>query len=447
MENLLQQEDQLKQLVQDILAEAKQQGADQAEVSASIDGGLSVSVRKGELESLEFNEDRGFGITLFLGNRKGSASTTDSSPSAIRDTVAAARRIANYTQDDVCNGLAPAELMPQTIEDLNLYHPWAVTPEQATAMAIECESAGLTTDERLTNSDGAQVSTQQSMRVYGNSHGFVGAYSGTRQGISCVLIAEDDNGMQRDYWYSVSRDAADLEQASSIGQIAAERTLARLSPRKTPTGTFPILFSPQMASGLFGHLIGAISGGALYRRASFLLDSLGTTVLPEWLSLQEEPHLQKALGSANFDGDGIATRAKAFIESGQVVSYLLSNYSARKLDMAPTGNAGGVHNLKVVGRETPAADLLSGMGTGLLVTELMGQGINGVTGDYSRGAAGFWVENGEVAYPVAEVTIAGNLLDMYQKVSAIGDDVDQRSNIRAPSVLLEGMTIAGDGKI
>ena len=443
MENLLQQEDQLKQLVQDILAEAKQQGVDQAEVSASIDAGLSVSVRKGELENLEFNEDRGFGITLFLGNRKGSASTTDSSPSAIRDTVAAARRIATYTQDDACNGLAPLELMPQTIEDLDLYHPWAVTPEQATAMAIECESAGLTVDERLSNSDGAQVSTQQSMRVYGNSHGFVGAYSGTRQGISCVLIAEDDNGMQRDYWYSVSRDAADLEEASLIGQIAAERTLARLSPRKTPTGMFPILFSPQMASGLFGHLIGAISGGALYRRASFLLDSLGETVLPEWLSLQEEPHLQKALGSANFDGDGIATRAKSFVEAGQVVSYLLSNYSARKLDMAPTGNAGGVHNLKVVGQATPAAELLSAMGTGFLVTELMGQGINGVTGDYSRGAAGFWVENGEIAYPVAEVTIAGNLLDMYKKVIAIGDDVDDRGNIRAPSVLLEGMTIAG----
>lgn len=445
MDNLTDSEGELKKLLGDILAAASEQGADQAEVSISADTGLAVSVRKGELENIEFNQDRGFGITVYRGDRKGSASTTDSSPTAVQDTVAAAMRIASFTQDDPCNGLADAELMPNELPELDLFHPWAVTPDEAAEIAQTCEAAGLTQDARLTNSDGAQVTTQQSLRVYGNSHGFIGAYAGTRHGMSCVLIGEDDNGMQRDYWYSVARDAADLDAAAEVGSEAARRTIARMSPRKAPTGQYPVLFVPQVASGLFGHLIGAISGGALYRKASFLLDSLGEQVLPEWLSLVERPHLKKSLGSAAFDADGVATREKALVDAGRVASYVLSTYSARKLDMQPTGNAGGVHNVEVQSPQTPLADLYRDMGTGLVVSELMGQGVNGVTGDYSRGAAGFWVENGEVCYPVAEVTIAGNLKDMYLGITALGDDVDERSNIRAPSVLLDRMTVAGDG--
>ena len=427
--------------MEDILAEAKRQGADAAEVSASVDQGLSVSVRKGELENLEFNEDHGFAITLYVGQRKGSASTTDAG--AIVDTVAAARRIATYTQDDECNGLAPAEMMPASLADLDLYHPWEISPEEATELAIECEQAGLQTDARLVNSDGAQVNTQRATRVYGNSHGFVGAYSGTRQGMSCVLIGEDDEGMQRDYWYTVARNADDLESATAVGVQAAERTLARLFPQSAPTGTYPVIFSPQMASGFFGHLIGAISGGALYRKASFLLDSLGQQVLPEEVSLIERPHITAALGSANFDGDGVATQEKSFVDGGHIVSYVLSNYSARKLGLVPTGNAGGVFNLDVVGPQKTLAEIVGSLDSGLLVTELMGQGVNGVTGDYSRGAAGFWIENGAISHPVSEVTIAGNLKDMYRNITALGDDVDYRNNIRAPSVLVEQVTVAG----
>ena len=436
-------EDELNALVEQILSEAKRQGADQAEVSVSVDAGLAVSVRKGELENLEFNQDKGFGITLYLGQKKGSASTTDSSEEAIRSTVAAAKNIATFTQEDPCNGLADAELSPRQLNDLDLFHLWDLNPQQAVELAQSCEAAGLAVDERLTNSDGAQVNTQQSLRIYGNSHGFIGAYSGTRHGLSCVLIGEDQNGMQRDYWYTVGRAATDLEDALQVGQQAGERTVARLSPRSAPTGSFPVLFAPPQAAGLIGHLVGALSGGALYRRASFLLDSMGEQVLPDWLSLTENPHERKGLSSANFDGDGVATSTKSFVENGAVNSYVLSCYSARKLGLQTTGNAGGVHNLDLVGPATPLQDLMGGISQGLLVTELMGQGVNAVTGDYSRGAAGFWIENGQIAYPVAEVTVAGNLKDIYQRIAAIGDDVDMRNNIRAPSVLIESMTVAG----
>lgn len=436
------QQTKLNALVENILDEAKRQGADQTEVSASVEAGLSVSVRKGELENLEFNQDRGFGITLYVGARKGSASTTDSSADAIKDTVAAAKQIATHTEDDPCNGLADAALMPTELEDLSLFHNWDIEPGDAAELAIACETAGLETDDRLTNSDGAQVNTQQSLRVYGNSHGFIGGYTGTRHGISCMLIAEDREGMQRDYWYTVARHADDLDTPESVGLQAAQRTIARLSPRHAPTGSYPVLFAPSMASGLVGHLIGAISGGSLYRRASFMLDSLGSTVLPDWISLTERPHLPNSLGSANFDGDGVATRDKSFVDQGVVTNYVLSCYSARKLEMETTGNAGGVFNLDVDGKQTPVNDLMQQMGTGLLVSELMGQGINTVTGDYSRGAAGFWVENGEIAYPVAEVTIAGNLKDIYGRIVGLGDDVDYRGNVRAPSILVDAMTVA-----
>jgi PmbA protein len=317
-------------------------------------------------------------------------------------------------------------------------------PARAEALAIECENAAFARDARIVNSEGAQVSTQQSCRVYGNSHGFIGSYIGTRHGISCVVIAEDDAGMQRDYWYTVNRNPAALEAAPAVGERAAQRAASRLSPRRVRTGRFPVLFAPETASGLIGHLLGALSGGAQYRKASFLLGALGQPVAAGHLDLVEEPHLPGRIGSAAFDGDGVATWPKAIVRAGVVENYLLSAYSARRLGMRTTGNAGGVCNLAVRGETRPVPELLRAMGRGLLVTELMGQGVNGVTGDYSRGAAGYWVENGEITFPVHEVTIAGNLKDIYRGIDLIGDDPDERGNIRAPSILVGGMTIAGD---
>ncbi|MEL0047231.1 MAG: metalloprotease PmbA [Gammaproteobacteria bacterium] len=433
----------LTALVENILGEAKSQGADEAEVSVSMEQGLGVSVRKGELENLEFNQDRGFGITLYFGKRKGSASTTDSSEAAIRETVMAAKGIARHTEEDPHSGLADAHLMASGPVDLGLYNHWPVEPEQATAMAVACEEAGLALDSKLTNSDGAQVSTQQALRVYGNSHGFLGAYPSTRHSLSCVLIGEDNNGMQRDYWYSLSRQWRALEDPAEVGLEAAKRTLARLSPRKAPTGKYPVILAPNLAAGLIGHLNGAISGGAQYRQASFLLNAIGQRVLPEWLSIREEPLRQGGLASAYFDGDGVATRDNVFVDNGYLSSYILSSYSARKLGLETTGNAGGVHNLHLDGPMKPKDQLIAGIDQGLLITELMGQGVNGVTGDYSRGASGFWIENGEIAYPVAEFTLAGNLKDMLLNIVALGDDIDERSSIRAPSVLLDAMTVAG----
>ena len=442
--DFIEHQQELTTLVDNILSEAKRQGADQAEVSASMERGLGVSVRKGELENLEFNQDRGFGITLYVGKRKGSASTTDSSPDAIRETVAAAKGIASHTEEDPFSGLAEASLMPTQSVDLDLYHPWDIEPEQATAMAVECEAAGLSVDEKLTNSDGAQISSQQALRVYGNSHGFIGAYPSTRHSMSCVLIGEDNDGMQRDYWYSLSRRWQELESAVDIGVKAAERTVQRLSPQKAPTGKYPVVLAPNLAAGLIGHLNGAISGGSQYRKASFLLDALGQQVLPSWLSLREESQMSGGLASAYFDGDGVATRNNVFVESGNLSNYILSSYSARKLGLATTGNAGGVHNLHLDAPMQPLSALLAQMGNGFFITELMGQGVNGVTGDYSRGASGYWVENGEIAYPVAEFTLAGNLKDMLLNIVALAEDIDVRSSILAPSMLLESMTVAGE---
>ncbi len=434
----------LKNLVADILAEAVNQGASAAEVSASEDVGLSVTVRKGELETVEFNQDRGFGITVYFDQRKGSASTSDSSRSAIAQTVRAAANIARYTQADSCNGLAEPELMPETLVDLDLYHPWKTDAQAAEALALTCEAAGLNHDSRIVNSDGAQVSTQQSSRVYGNSHGFIGHYLGTRHGMSCMFIAEDKDGMQRDHWYTTARDPSLLESPEAVGEEAGRRSVARLSPRKVPTGNFPVIFCPQMSAGLVGHFLAAVSGGSLYRKASFLLDSLGSSVMSDHLSLIEEPHLPKQIGSAVFDSDGVATWDKTFVTDGIVANYVLSSYSARRLGMETTGNAGGVFNVILKGNEKTFAELLLTMGEGLYVTELMGQGVNGVTGDYSRGASGFWVENGELAYPVDGLTIASNLKDMLQDIQWLGDDRDSRGNIRTPSVLLGTMTVASN---
>ncbi|WP_163832512.1 metalloprotease PmbA [Spartinivicinus ruber] len=439
------EEQHLETLVSDILAEAKQQGATAAEVGVSLDTGLSASIRKGEVDTVEFNCDRGFGITVYLDQCKGSASTSDSSAKAIKDTVTAALNIAKYTSEDQYAGLAAVELMAKEIPDLDLYHPWGINAEEAITIAKEAEAAAFKVSNKITNSEGASVSSHQGCRVYGNSHGFIGGYVSSRHSISCVLIAQEKEEMQRDYWYTVNRDAHWLESAADVGKKAAERTLKRLGAKKVPTTTVPVLFSAELAGSLLSHLTGAISGSSLYRQSSFLLDHLGKQIFPDYIHIHEQPHILKAIGSAAFDNDGLATYAKDFVRDGILASYMLGTYSARRLKMQSTANAGGVHNL-IVDPTEPSLDLLSlvkKMDKGLLVTELMGQGVNIVTGDYSRGAAGFWVENGEIQYPVSEVTIAGNLKDMFSKIVAVGNDVDYRGNIRTGSILIESMTVAG----
>ncbi|MEN0108023.1 MAG: metalloprotease PmbA [Pseudomonas sp.] len=434
---------QLQEQVARIIAEAKAQGASACEVAVSVEQGLSTSVRQGEVETVEFNRDQGFGITLYLGQRKGSASTSASGEAAIRETVAAALAIAKHASEDECSGLADAELMARDLPDLDLYHAWDITPEQAIERALECEAAAFATDSRIKNADGTSLNTHQGCRVYGNSHGFVGGYASTRQSLSCVMIAEADGLMQRDYWYDVSRRGQHLASAASIGRRAAERAVSRLGARPVPTCEVPVLFAAELATGLFGSFLSAVSGGNLYRKSSFLEGTLGQQLFPEWLSLDERPHLRGALGSASFDGDGLATYAKSFVENGVLQSYILGTYSGRKLGMPSTANSGGVHNLFVTHGDEDQKALLKRMGRGLLVTELMGHGLNMVTGDYSRGAGGYWVENGEIQFPVQEVTIAGNMRDMFKQIVAVGNDLELRSNVRTGSVLIEKMTVAG----
>jgi len=433
----------LQEQVEAILAEAKRQGASACEVAVSAGQGLSTTVRQGEVETVEFNRDQGFGITLYVGQRKGSASTSATGSEAIRETVAAALAIAKHTSEDECAGLADAALMARELPELDLYHPWSITPEQAVEQALACEAAAFAADQRIKNADGTSLNTHQGCRVYGNSHGFVGGYASTRHSLSCVMIAEGEGQMQRDYWYDVNRQGELLADAAGIGQRAAERALSRLGARPVPTCEVPVLFAAELAGGLFSHLLAAISGGNLYRQSSFLEGALGQRLFPEWLTLDERPHLPRALGSATFDGDGLATYAKPFVEKGELVSYVLGTYSGRKLGLPSTANSGGVHNLFVTHGDEDQQALIRRMGRGLLVTELMGQGLNLVTGDYSRGAAGFWVENGEIQFPVQEVTIAGNLRDMFRQIVAVGSDLERRSNICTGSVLIEKMTVAG----
>jgi PmbA protein len=434
---------QLQAQVEQIIAEAKKQGASACEVAVSVEQGLSTSVRQGEVETVEFNRDQGFGITLYVGQRKGSASTSASGDAAIRETVAAALAIAKHASEDEAAGLADAALMARELPQLDLYHAWAISPEQAIEQALRCEAAAFAADKRVKNADGTTLNTHQGCRVYGNSHGFIAGYASTRHSLSCVMIAEDGGQMQRDYWYDVNRQGELLADAAGIGQRAAQRAVSRLGARPVPTCEVPVLFSAELATGLFGHFLAAISGGNLYRKSSFLEGALGQQLFPEWLSLDERPHIPRALGSAAFDGDGLATYAKPFIAGGELVSYVLGTYSGRKLGMPSTANAGGVHNLFVSHGAEDQQALLKRMGRGLLVTELMGQGLNLVTGDYSRGAGGFWVENGEIQFPVQEVTIAGNLRDMFKQIVAVGNDLELRSNIRTGSVLIEKMTVAG----
>jgi PmbA protein len=433
----------LQQQVEEIVAEARRQGATACEVAVSLEQGLSTSVRQREVETVEFNRDQGFGITLYVGHRKGSASTSASGPDAIRETVAAALAIAKHTSEDESSGLADAALMAKEQPDFDLFHPWDITPEQAIERALICEAAAFDTDSRIKNADGTTLNVHQGCRVYGNSHGFIGGYASTRHSLSCVMIAEGEGQMQRDYWYDVNRRGDHLMDARLIGQKAAERAASRLGARPVPTCEVPVLFSAELAGGLFGSFLGAVSGGNLYRKSSFLEGAIGQRLFPEWMTIDERPHLIGAMGSSAFDGDGLATYAKPFVENGDLVSYILSTYSGRKLGLPSTANAGGVHNLFVSHGTEDQAALIRRMGRGLLVTELMGSGLNMVTGDYSRGAAGFWVENGEIQFPVQEVTIAGNMRDMFKQIVAVGSDLEMRSNIRTGSVLIEKMMVAG----
>ena len=433
----------LQQQVEEIVAEARRQGATACEVAVSLEQGLSTSVRQREVETVEFNRDQGFGITLYVGHRKGSASTSASGPDAIRETVAAALAIAKHTSEDESSGLADAALMAKEQPDFDLFHPWDITPEQAIERALICEAAAFDADSRIKNADGTTLNVHQGCRVYGNSHGFIGGYASTRHSLSCVMIAEGEGQMQRDYWYDVNRRGDQLMDARLIGQKAAERAASRLGARPVPTCEVPVLFSAELAGGLFGSFLGAVSGGNLYRKSSFLEGAIGQRLFPEWMTIDERPHLVGAMGSSAFDGDGLATYAKPFVENGDLVSYILSTYSGRKLGLPSTANAGGVHNLFVSHGTEDQAALIRRMGRGLLVTELMGSGLNMVTGDYSRGAAGFWVENGEIQFPVQEVTIAGNMRDRFKQIVAVGKDLEMRSNIRTGSVLIDKMMVAG----
>ena len=436
--------DNLSQITQDILAQAKKAGASAAEAEVSQGFGQSVTVRRDEVETIEYNRDKGLGVTVYFGQRRGHASTSDFSPAAIRDTVKAACSIARHTASDEFAGLADPALLAKNPPDLDLYHPWELPVEQAIELARECETAAMEVDSRINNSEGASVSTHESLFVYGNSLDFIGSYPTTRHGISCAVVAESEQGMQRDYWYATARAAADMESAREVGRISGERTVRRLDGRKLKTMQVPVLFEAPIAAGLIGHFVGAVSGGSLYRKSSFLLDSLGKEVFAPFIQLRESPHLVKGLASSPFDNEGVATRERDVIRDGMVQGYFLSSYSARKLGMSSTGNAGGSHNLILADTGQDFATLLQQMDRGLLVTELLGQGVNPVTGDYSRGAAGFWVEGGKIQYPVEEITIAGNLKDMFRNITAVGNDVLIRGARQCGSILVGQMTVAGE---
>ena len=436
--------DSLREIAALAIDSARQQGASASEAALGRSAGLDVNVRLGEVETIEHTRDNSLGVTVYFGNSKGSASSTDLRAPAVRETVEAACRIARHTAQDEFAGLADPERMAVDPPDLDLFHPWAITTEESIALALEAETAARDHDTRITNSDGASVSRHDGDYVYGNSHGFLEGYSSSRNSLSCVVIAEDSSGMQRDYWYSSTRDPALLEPASQIGLTAARRTIRRLGARKLETRNAPVLYEADIARGVIGHFVSAIRGGNLYRKASFLVDRLGDRIMAEHVRIHEQPHLRGALASAAFDGEGVATTPRDLITAGVLQGYVLDSYSARKLGVSTTGNSGGIHNLTVDAGPKSFETLLAEMDTGLLVTELMGMGINIVTGDYSRGAAGFWVEGGEIAYPVEEITIAGNLADMFLGIREVGADVDARGAIRTGSLLVEQMTIAGN---
>ncbi len=434
----------IQNIVEDTLAFAKREGATAAEASMSKVQGIAVSTRFKEVENLEFTNDGGLGIAVFVGKKKGSASTADLSAPALKLAVSKAVEIAKYTSEDDCAGIADKDLIATDFPDLDLYHPQALDADEALKHALECETAGLDYSDSISNSDGASYNANLGVRVYGNTHGINAGYASSRYSLSCVLIAKKDEDMQRDYAYTVARRASDLKGAYDVGVEAAEQTLSRLGARKIPTMNAPVMFHRDIASSLFGHLIGAVSGGSLYRKSSFLLDSINTKLFPDWLQIQERPYIKGGLASSSFDNEGVQTRDMDIIKDGVLANYLLTSYSGRKMGLKSNGHAGGIHNCIVSDTGHSDEDLLKAMGTGLVVTELMGQGVNIVNGDYSRGAAGFWVENGVIQYPVHEVTIAGNLRDMFKNIVAIGSEREVRGALQTGSILIDSMKIAGE---
>lgn len=434
----------LQQLAEDVLKHARLKGATACEVDVSEGFGQSVTVRCEEVETIEFNRDKGMGVTVYVGQRKGYASTSDFSLPALRQTVEAAVDIARFTAEDDCAGLADAALMAKDFPELDLYHPWALSVEEAIALASRCEAAAFDASPLVSNSEGASISTQQAHFVSANSLGFMGGYPTSRHYISCSVIAGEQDAMQRDDWYTTHRNAACLDDAAAVGRMAAERAVKRLGGRKIKTGEFPVVFEAPLAAGLLGSLVHAASGGALYRKSSFLLDQLGKQIMPSFINIVERPHLPCGLGSSAFDNDGLATRDRDVVVGGVLQGYFLSTYTARKLGMQSTANAGGSHNLIIEPGSCDLDGLLAQMGRGLLVTELLGHGINYVTGDYSRGAAGFWVENGKIVHPVEEITIAGNVKAMFAGIQAVGRDVLVRGTKQTGSILIDRMTIAGE---
>lgn len=433
----------LESLAAHVLSRARSAGATSAEVSVSTGRGLSVSVRNGSVETLEFQNDRNLSLTVYVGQRSGSASTSDLSDDGLTQAVNAASVIARATGADPCSGLADADRMAREFPDLDLHHPWALTPEAAIETARACEAAALASDPRIAQTEGASIGTHDGVALYANSHGFIGERRSSSHSLSCSAIAAAGDEMQRDDAWTAACAASDLEAADAIGRKAGERAAARLGSQKIKTCQVPVLFVPDMARSLFGHFVAAISGGALYRKASFLLDKLHRPVFSKHIQLSQQPHLARGASSASFDGEGVATRERTLVTDGVLQGWLLGSYSARKLGLQSTGNAGGVYNLVLAPGTASFDALLREMGTGLVVTELIGQGANTVSGDYSRGAAGFWVENGRIAHPVHEITVAGNLRDMFMNVVALGNDVDARTGIRCGSVLLERLSIAG----
>ncbi len=433
----------LEAIIHDLLNEAKHQGASAADAGLSIDQGLSVNVRLGDVETIEHHCSQGLGVSVYFGQKKGSASSTDLSAQSIKETVTAACSIARYASEDSYAGLPDADKLCTDFTDLDLYHPWEISANDAINLALECEDAARHHPD-IHNSEGASVDSYSGIRIYANSLGFLHGYSSTRHSISCSVLGERDGNMERDYWYSVARNHLNLESAKTVGEKAATRTLQRLGARNLSTRKCPVLYSAEVATSLLGSFLGAISGGSLYRKSSFLLDSLDTQIFPDFIHIFEQPHLLGALGSALYDAEGVATQANNIVTDGVLNTYLLSSYSARKLGMQTTGHAGGIRNLCISTSDNDLEQLLQKMDTGLLVTELMGQGVNPVTGDYSRGASGFWVEKGIIQYPVNEITVAGNLKDMLLHIQAVGNDIDYRGNIRTGSILIEEMAVAGE---
>ncbi len=435
----------LRQIAQDMLRHAREQGASAAEAEVSQGIGQHVNVRMGEVETIEYTRDKGLGVTVYFGKHRGNASTSDFSALGIADTVKAACTIAKFTAADEFSGLPEEKLLFHgELPELDLYYPWSLTVEEAIEMAKRCEAAAMAVDKRITNSEGASVSTNESAFIYANSQGFINGYPGSRHDIGASVIAEQNDAMQRDYWYTTARDYRDLESAESVGKRTGERTIARLNAKKIGTKQVPVLFEAPIASGLIGSFVNAVSGGSLYRKSSFLLDSIGKPIFSPNVQLRESPFIKKGLSSGAFDNEGVATSERDVIKDGVVQGYFLSSYSARKLGMKTTGNAGGSHNLILQSSELDFKALLKKMGTGLVVTELLGQGVNMVTGDYSRGAAGYWVKNGEIQHAVEEITIAGNLKDMFKQIVAVGNDVIKRGSVQCGSILIEKMTVAGD---